>query len=118
VGDGPGLAGGAGDGGGDGVGLEAFGILEPGSVLADLGERPGAGERASPGKRVMQVSAAPNAPALRQYSSLDGEGLAALAGDDAWSNEGLFTFLQGLRRLQQVGGDRVDIPAVDCEVRP
>ena len=26
--------------------------------------------------------------------------------DDGWSNEGLFAFLQGLRRLQQIGGDR------------
>jgi hypothetical protein len=65
-----------------------------------------------------QVEANWESSALRQYSSLDGEGLAALAGDDAWSNEGLFTFLQGLRRLQQVGGDRVDIPAIDWEVRP
>jgi hypothetical protein len=30
------------------VGLESFGILEPGSVVADLGECPGAGERAEP----------------------------------------------------------------------
>jgi hypothetical protein len=65
-----------------------------------------------------QVEANWESSALRQYSSFDGEGLAALAGDDGWSNEGLFTFLQGLRRLQQVGGDRVDIPAVEWEVRP
>ena len=65
-----------------------------------------------------QVEANWESSALRQYSSLDGEGLAALAGDDAWSNEGLFTFLQGLRRLEQIGGDRVDIPAVNWEVRP
>jgi hypothetical protein len=64
------------------------------------------------------VEANQESSALRQYSSLDGDGLAALTSDDAWSYDGLFTFLQGLRRLQQVGGDRVDIPAVDCEVRP
>jgi hypothetical protein len=65
-----------------------------------------------------QVEANWESSALRQYSSLDGEGLAALAGDDAWSNEGLFTFMQGLRRLGQIGADRVDIPAVEWEVRP
>jgi hypothetical protein len=56
--------------------------------------------------------------ALRQYSSLDGASLAELAADDGWSNEGLFAFVQGLRRLGQVDGDRVDIPAVEWEVRP
>jgi hypothetical protein len=56
--------------------------------------------------------------ALRQYSSLDGESLTALATDDAWSNEGLFALMQGMRRLSQVGGDRVDIPPIDWEVRP
>jgi hypothetical protein len=65
-----------------------------------------------------QIEANWESSALRQYSSLDREGLAALAGDDAWSNEGLFTFLQGLRRLKQIGGDRVDIPAVDWGVQP
>jgi hypothetical protein len=55
---------------------------------------------------------------LRQYSSLDSESLADLAHDGAWSNEGLFAFLQGLRRLSQIGGDRIDIPAIDWVVRP
>jgi len=65
-----------------------------------------------------QIEANWESSALRQYSSLDRDGLAALASDDAWSNEGLFTFLQGLRRLKRIGGDRVDIPAVEWEVRP
>jgi len=56
--------------------------------------------------------------ALRQYSSLDGFSLAGLAADDGWSNEGLFAFLQGLRRLRQAGGDRVDVPAVEWEIQP
>jgi hypothetical protein len=59
----------------------------------------------------------------------DGEHVAAVVGFpslswlapktacDAWSNEGLFTFRQGLRRLKQIGGDRVDIPAIEWEVR-
>ena len=50
--------------------------------------------------------------------TLDGGSLAALADDGGWSNEGLFAFLQGLRRLGQVGGDRVDVPAIDWSVRP
>jgi len=55
---------------------------------------------------------------LRQYSSLDDGSLAELASDSGWSNEGLFAFLQGLRRLRQIGGDRVDIPAIDWGVEP
>ena len=65
-----------------------------------------------------QIEASWESSSLRQYSSLDGGSLAALARDNAWSNEGLFAFLQGLRRLSQVGGDRVDIPAIDWVVRP
>jgi hypothetical protein len=64
-----------------------------------------------------QIEANWETSALRQYSSLAREGLTVLAGDDAWSNEGLFTFLQGLRRLKQIGGDRVDIPAVEWRLR-
>ena len=41
--------------------------------------------------------------ALRQYSSLDSDSLAELTQDPAWSNEGLFALLQGLRRLKQSG---------------
>jgi hypothetical protein len=63
-----------------------------------------------------QIEANWESSALRQYSSLDSESLAALASDDAWSNEGLFAFLQGLRRLRQVGGDRVDIPSIEWSV--
>jgi hypothetical protein len=64
-----------------------------------------------------QIEAGWESSSLRQYSSLDGESLAELAGDDAWSNEGLFAFLQGIRRLGQIGGNRVDISAIDW-VRP
>jgi hypothetical protein len=65
-----------------------------------------------------QIEASWESSSLRQYSSLDSGSLAALAHDDAWSNEGLFAFLQGLRRLSQVGGDRVDISGIDWMVRP
>jgi hypothetical protein len=65
-----------------------------------------------------QVEASWESASLRQYSSLDGDALAALDLGGAWSSEGLFAFLQGIRRLQQIGGDRVDLPAIDWEIRP
>ncbi|MPY78534.1 MAG: transcriptional regulator [Actinophytocola sp.] len=54
---------------------------------------------------------------LRQFSSLDGEDLADLVHDVAWSNEGLFALLQGLRRLREMGGQRVNLPAIEWTVR-
>jgi hypothetical protein len=54
---------------------------------------------------------------LRQYSSLDRELLADLVHDVAWSNEGLFALLQGLRRLSRIGGNRVNLPTIEWEVR-
>ncbi|ALG15135.1 hypothetical protein AOZ06_28585 [Kibdelosporangium phytohabitans] len=47
---------------------------------------------------------------LRVYSSLDTEQIGALVADESWSNEGLFAFLLGLRRLGELGGDRVRLP--------
>nr|WP_232327817.1 transcriptional regulator [Kibdelosporangium sp. MJ126-NF4]CEL13521.1 hypothetical protein [Kibdelosporangium sp. MJ126-NF4]CTQ99206.1 hypothetical protein [Kibdelosporangium sp. MJ126-NF4] len=47
---------------------------------------------------------------LRVYSSLDAEQIGALVVDESWSNEGLFAFLLGLRRLRELGGDRVRLP--------
>jgi len=49
---------------------------------------------------------------LLLYSSLDRELLAELATDDRWSNEGLFSLLQGLRRLGELGGKRVNLPVI------
>ncbi len=63
-----------------------------------------------------QVEAGWESASLRQYSSLDGDALAALCTSDAWGNEGLFAFSQGLRRLRDTGGKRVDIPAIDWTV--
>jgi hypothetical protein len=54
--------------------------------------------------------------ALRQYSSLDSDSLADLVHDLAWSNEGLFALLQGLRRLKQIGGNRVSMPAIEWQI--
>ncbi len=63
-----------------------------------------------------QIEANWESAALRQYSSLDRESLAGLAADDTWSNEGLFAFLQGLRRLKQISGDRADLPHIEWMV--
>lgn len=64
-----------------------------------------------------QIEANWESSSLRQYSSLDGVALSALALDDAWSNEGLFALLQGLRRLSLIGGDRVDVPEIEWMVK-
>lgn len=50
------------------------------------------------------------ASGLRLYSSLDRQLLAELAADESWSNEGLFALLQGFRRLNEIGDDRVNLP--------
>jgi hypothetical protein len=60
-----------------------------------------------------QIEANWESDGLRQYSSLDRDLLNQLIVDDAWSNEGLFAFLLGIRRLSEIGGSRVDLPAVD-----
>jgi hypothetical protein len=52
---------------------------------------------------------------MRRYSSLDYHQVAALLCDPAWSNEGLFAFCQAIRRLRQVGGDRVNLPTIELE---
>jgi len=53
---------------------------------------------------------------IRLCSSLDSDSITELAGDPSWSNEGLFAFLQGLRRLRQLGVDRIDIPDIDWKM--
>jgi hypothetical protein len=53
---------------------------------------------------------------LRRYSSLDQEILAELINDPAWSNEGLFAFLQGLRRLGEIGSQRVNLPSIGLKL--
>jgi DNA-binding XRE family transcriptional regulator len=53
---------------------------------------------------------------LRQYSSLDRRFIAELIADESWSNEGLFALLQGLRRLGQTGGSRVNLPKVEWDL--
>ncbi|MFI6025097.1 helix-turn-helix transcriptional regulator [Amycolatopsis magusensis] len=60
-----------------------------------------------------EVEANWEAAGLRQYSTRDAEMLVELVGDEAWSNEGLFAFLQGLRRLREIGGSRVALPEIE-----
>lgn len=50
---------------------------------------------------------------LRRYSSVDADGLAELALDPRWSNEGLFAFIAGLRRLAEVDAERVRLPGME-----
>jgi hypothetical protein len=52
---------------------------------------------------------------LRRYSSADVDTMTSLIGDPSWSNEGLFAMLQGLRRLSETGGNRVNLPQVELE---
>jgi transcriptional regulator with XRE-family HTH domain len=51
---------------------------------------------------------------IRRYSSRDTAGLQALAADPRWSNEGLFAFLEGLRRLAELDTvSRVALPDIE-----
>jgi transcriptional regulator with XRE-family HTH domain len=51
---------------------------------------------------------------VRRYSSRDTAGLQALAADPRWSNEGLFAFLEGLRRLAELDTvSRVAVPEIE-----
>jgi hypothetical protein len=52
---------------------------------------------------------------LKTSTCLDRDAVTALILDPAWSNEGLFALLQGLRRLAEIGGDRTDLPAIEWE---
>jgi hypothetical protein len=63
-----------------------------------------------------QIEANWESSALRQYSSLDHQLITELISEESWSNEGLFALLQGLRRLGQIGGHRVNLPAIEWEI--
>lgn len=60
-----------------------------------------------------QLEANWEASGLTLYSSLDGELITDLVQQEAWSNEGLFALLQGLRRLREIGGSRVSLPSFE-----
>jgi hypothetical protein len=51
---------------------------------------------------------------IQLYSSRDTAGLQALIMDRRWSNEGLFAFLEGLRRLATLGSvSRLALPTIE-----
>ncbi len=50
---------------------------------------------------------------IQLYSSLDKPTVAELIEHESWSSEGLFALLQGIRRLAEIGGQRVDLPVVE-----
>jgi hypothetical protein len=50
---------------------------------------------------------------LHRYSSLDGAGIEQLVSDPSWSNEGLFAFVEGLRRLVELGTPHVRVPPIE-----
>jgi hypothetical protein len=52
----------------------------------------------------------------RRYSTADRESVGRLVQDPTWSNEGLFAFLQGLRRLFEIGDRRMDLPTITLEL--
>jgi hypothetical protein len=56
------------------------------------------------------------AEGIRRFSTLDRQGVTRLVQDDNWSNEALFALLQGLRRLAETGGARVDLPQITLEI--
>jgi hypothetical protein len=52
---------------------------------------------------------------VRRYSSRDTASLQALAADPRWSNEGLFAFIEGLRRLAELDTvSRVALPDIEA----
>ncbi|MER7010336.1 transcriptional regulator [Saccharopolyspora sp. NPDC000359] len=59
-----------------------------------------------------QIEANWESSGLRLYSSLDDHLVTELIADESWSDKGLFALTQGIRRLREVGDDRVNLPAV------
>jgi hypothetical protein len=57
------------------------------------------------------------AESVQRHSTLDTAGVEALVSDPRWGNESLFTFLQGLRRLADVGDPRrLALPTIEPEM--
>lgn len=63
-----------------------------------------------------RVEANWEAKRLQTCSSADTDGLAVLLSDPRWSNEGLFAFLEGLRRLAARSPERSRVPPIEVEV--
>jgi transcriptional regulator with XRE-family HTH domain len=53
---------------------------------------------------------------VHRHSTLEPDVISALLADPRWGNESLFAFVQGLRRLAEIGDpDRIDLPPIDLE---
>lgn len=63
-----------------------------------------------------QIEANWESVGLRQYSTKDPQGIGDLVQDKAWSSEGLFALLQGLRRLNQLDDERVELPEINVDI--
>lgn len=57
------------------------------------------------------------ASGLRLYSSLDYQLVDELMTDESWSNEGIFAFLQGIRRLRESSEVRAKLPFIQVAPR-
>jgi hypothetical protein len=53
---------------------------------------------------------------LRRYSTLSTDMLESLIADPSWSNEGLFSFVEGVRRLAEMDNERVALPNIEVEL--
>lgn len=63
-----------------------------------------------------QIAANWETAGIRQYSSRDAGTLLQLIDEPGWSNEGLFALLQGLRRLAEIDGSRVQLPHIAVQI--
>jgi hypothetical protein len=63
-----------------------------------------------------RVEANWEAKRLQTWSSTDTAAIAGLVADPRWSNEGLFAFLEGLRRLAIRSPERSRVPTIEVEV--
>lgn len=53
---------------------------------------------------------------LRRYSSRAPGTLESLIADSRWNNEGLFAFIEGIRRLAQLNDGRIELPEIEVEL--
>jgi hypothetical protein len=54
---------------------------------------------------------------LRRYSTLSTDMLESLIAEPNWSNEGLFAFIEGVRRLAELDSERVALPNIEVELQ-
>jgi hypothetical protein len=53
---------------------------------------------------------------LRRYSTLAAGMIESFMADSRWSNEGLFSFIQDIRRLAELDKERVPLPEIEVEL--